>query len=547
MSLIEKINKVVLDAFKKCGFDISGDIVTVSDRPDLADYQCNAIFKLSKEHKKNPKEIAEAVIAELGKNKMFVKVDLAGVGFLNFTLGNDFILQNISNPIPKSGRNIVIDYGGPNVAKPLHVGHLRSAIVGESIKRLMKFSGDKIIGDTHLGDFGLQIGQVIYGIQQQGLGIEDLTVDILDEIYPKMSALCKEDAKVIEECARITKDLQDGNVEYTKLWQRIMELSKTDMKDQYDYLDVHFDLWEGEADAYPYFPELEKKLKPILKESDGAQIIKINEDSPPLIYRKANGAYLYASTDLATIYKRVKLFNPDEIVYVVDKRQKLHFDQVFTAARLAGIVPKTELTFCGFGTVNGKDGKPFKTRSGNAPKLRELLMQIKETLKEIPQNANSTDADLDVLVSATIKFADLQNGWERDYIFDIERFAQSVGKTGPYLLYTYARLNSLIESDSKVLPSQLYNEYDKSLALHLSRFPEIFAVAYERKSPSLIAEYLYILCEKANAFYTHNHVKGNENAGQRNNWLALIRLTTELIKSLSDILGISQPTRMGRS
>ena len=566
--LINDLSEKVKDVFTKIGY-IDNDENTVylvdSDRPDLSDLQCNLSLKLCKQYKKSPQEIAKQFVSELQKdkelNQIFSNVSVAGPGFINFSLSDEYINSKLNKMMiePKFGikptnKKVVLDFGGPNVAKPLHVGHLRSAIVGESIKHIMQYSGDSVISDIHLGDFGLQIGQVIEGIRRSGKDIEEISIDDLDKIYPLLSAECKDNPETQAICAQITAELQSGNISYRKIWKKIMQLSKKDIKSQYDYLGVSWDLWKGESDCFKTCVKLEKELreKGYLEKSEGAEIIRTCDDNsqPPLIYKNSRGAYMYGTTDLATLKDRMDEFNPDEIVYVVDKRQSLHFDQVFEAARRTKIVPPTtQLTFCGFGTVNGTDGKPFKTRKGDAPKLTSLFKQIKDMLREKEQNANATDEDLDKLVNATIKFADLQNSRDYDYIFDIEKFSNTTGRTGPYLLYTNARLISILKNelfDKKEISSPIYNEQDRDLRLQLLKFQEVFDRAYREKKPNILGEYVFGICEKANAFYQVNKVKGNLNLIQKNNWCNLLSMAIKMITDVSELLTIKQPRSMDK-
>ena len=382
----EKLQKVLNDL----NYDLQAKII-VSNRKELCDYQFDGCFAYAKIARKSPYEISEEIVSkflEIYKDEEdFAKVEAVKPGFINFTLSNKFINKRLKDMFYKEKFNIhmpekkkiIIDYGGPNIAKPLHVGHLRSAIVGESIKRILKYFGHDVIGDVHLGDYGLQIGQVIYGLQKENIAKEDITIKILDEIYPKMSALCKEDEEVKERCAEITKELQDGNAEYQEYFKIIREVSGKDILKIYEYLDVHFDLWYGESDAYPYIDKVTEELnkKNLLTTSNGAKIVEVSKpedelEIPPLIYQKSNGAYLYGTTDLGTIYERIEDFHPDNMIYVTDMRQSLHFKQLFRVCEKLGYTDTITFEHLGFGTVNGSDGKPFKTRAGSAPKLDSL-------------------------------------------------------------------------------------------------------------------------------------------------------------------------------
>ena len=462
-----------------------------SNRPDLCDYQYDGIFSLSKKIHVHPMDLGNKIVEELKKNsktnEMFKEVECVKPGFINFTLTDEYINELLNQMITKEKFNIqmpkqetiIIDYGGANVAKPLHVGHLRPAIVGESIKRLLKYMNQFVISDVHLGDYGLQIGQVIYGIQKENISLENITLEKLNKIYPEMSALCKENAEVKEKCEQITKDLQDGDQEYQKYFQKILLISKQDIKKIYDYLDVSFDLWLGESDSYKYIPALTNELKQqnLLKESQGAKIVEVEKPTdkisiPPFLYQKSNHAYLYGTTDLATIYQRQLDFKPNKILYVVDSRQSLHFTQVFRVCKKLPSTQNIDYEFLGLGTINGKDGKPFKTRAGNTPKLEQLFKET-ETIflqDEIHENNTYSQEDLSKIVNAIIKFADLQNNREKEYIFDIDKFSRVTGKTGPYILYTYLRTEKIIKNNTTFIDNfskTIYNVHDRELRMKI--------------------------------------------------------------------------------
>ena len=457
--VVEQIETIFMDVFAKMNIGAESVRIILSNRKDLCDYQCDEAFKLAKLLHKSPVEIATEICKQIQErtdfSSYFKKIECVPPGFINITLSEEFInrvLENMSEkerfgiPEPAKKETIFLDYGGPNVAKPLHVGHMRTAIIGESVKRILSYAGHKTIADVHLGDFGLQIGEVIYGMKEENLALEDVTIADLDRIYPAMNARCKESPELKETCAEITKELQDGNLEYRKYWQKIREVSCQDILELYKYLDVSFDLWLGESDAYLHIPKTEALLKEknLLQESEGAMVVDVSKSTdkkeiPPLVFQKSNGAYLYATTDLATIVDRMEKYHPDKILYVTDLRQALHFEQVFRTCDLAGIAPYQTFEHLGYGTVNGLDGKPFKTRNGDSPKLQSLLKQAKDVLiAKKDSNQNRSEEDLDILVNAILKFADLSNNWERDYIFDISKFSEVVGKTGPYILYTYS-------------------------------------------------------------------------------------------------------------
>lgn len=538
-----------------------------SNRPDLCDYQYDGSFKLAKILHKSPMEIGESIVDKLrnipSTLEKFSKIECVSPGFINFTLKEEYInllLNEMLNnekynlKMPKKEK-IVIDYGGANIAKPLHVGHLRPAIVGESIKRLLKFMGTDVIGDVHLGDYGLQIGQVIYGLKKEGIKVEEITIDMLEDLYPKISGLCKENNEIKEECANITKELQDGNREYQAYFKKILEISKKDIKKIYDYLGVSFDLWLGESDAYKYIPSLTEELNKenLLKRSEGALVVPVNEKAdkteiPPFIYQKSNGAYLYGTTDLATIFERQEDFSPNKILYVADSRQSLHFTQVF---RVSKMLPKTksiDCEFLGLGTINGSDGKPFKTRAGNTPKLEHLFKETKEIfLKNEEHESDYTEEDLDKIVNSIIKFADLQNNREKEYIFDIQKFSQSTGKTGPYVLYTYLRTKKIIKNNQSLvdnLGKTIYNVHDRALRMKLLELEDTLINAFKTRMPSIIANFLYEICVIVNAFYENNHINNLEEENKKKDWVTLLYLTTNIISDLLDILVIDIPSKM---
>jgi len=540
--------------------------VKKSNRPELCDYQSDDSFKLAKIYKKNPFIIGNEIVDAINKldefNDYFSKVEFFNPGFINITLSNIFINnllkemnenEKFSIKKPELIETFVLDYGGPNIAKPLHVGHMRTAIVGESIKRIINYVGHKTISDVHLGDYGLQIGQVIYGILEDNVNKEDITLSYLEETYPKISSLCKENEEVKEKCASITKELQEGNELYKELWRIVLEISGNDIKRLYNYLGVSFDLWEGESDSYKYIKETEEFLnnKNFIEDSMGAKIIRVNEETdiaelPPLIFQKSNKAYLYGTTDLATIYDRENKFKPNHILYVVDNRQYLHFEQVFRVAKKSKMT-EANLEFLGYGTVNGIDGKPYKTRSGDAPKLDNLFEQIEEIfLAKKEDNKDMLKEDIDKIVNSILKFADLQNSRDRDYMFDINKFSNVVGKTGPYILYTYLRINKIIENEksSDKISNNIYNEVDRNLRLKILELSDYVNSAFINRMPSYIAEYIYNLAVLANNFYQNNHINGIEDENKKNDWLYVLSLTNKIIKEMLNLIIIDIPTLM---
>jgi len=563
--ILDILKNYIQKAFNEAGYEIDVKIIK-SNRPDLCDYQCDDIFKISKLYHKNPIEVGENIVNLINNyedfNNYFNEVTFVKPGFINIKISDKLINDIINNMINNENYNLkkeepqtyFLDYGGPNVAKPLHVGHLRTAIIGESVKRIINFVGHKTVSDVHLGDYGLQIGEVIYAVLEDGLDIDDITLEYLDVTYPKMSKICKENSEIMEKCASITKELQDGNEEYRKIWKKIKEISVNDIKRMYDYLSVNFDLWEGESDGYKYIDSVTEILNQhnLLVDSEGAKVIDVKEDTdtkemPPLIYQKSNGAYLYGTTDMAAIYERVKLYNPNYILYVVDARQSLHFNQVFRACNKSKITENISLEHLGYGTVNGTDGKPFKTRSGDTVKLEDLFNQVKEVFINTKEtNKEMNDEDLNKIVNAIIKFADLQNNREKDYIFDINKFSNVVGKTGPYILYTYLRMNKILESESLEINNfndVIFNEVDRDLRLKLLDLPTVINNAYKERMPHYVAEYVYDICVLNNIFYQNNHISTADN-NTKQQWLLLIRFTNQLLKDLLNLLAIEIPSKM---
>lgn len=560
------INKIIEELFIKNGIE---DIkVSKSNRPDLCDYQSNDIFKIAKKEGKSPIEVGKEVELKINGiknfNDYFESVQFVAPGFLNIKINNNFIcnvLRKMSNDnkfniqLPEKSETFVVDYCGANVAKPLHVGHMRTTIVGESIARIIRFMGHKTICDVHLGDYGLQIGEVIYAILEDKIPLEDIDINYLDVAYPKMSARCKEDEKLKEECARITKELQDGNEEYRKLWKKILDVSVEDIKKNCDYLGAKFDYWYGESDAYPYIPKIEKILneKGLLRQSEGALVVDVEEPTdkkeiPPLLFKKSNGAYLYASTDLACLLQRKEDFNPDHVLYVTDLRQALHFEQVFRTIEKCGIFKRTQLEHLGYGTVNGLDGKPFKTREGTAPKLESLYNDIKEIfISKKEENKNLSNEDLDKIVNSILKYGDLQNSKEKDYIFNIEKFSDTIGKTGPYILYTYLRVNKILKDNcytQKDLSSKIYNESDRNLRMKLFDLEDYIYLAYNNRNPFYLADYVYDLCLLVNNFYQNNNISNLTDEENKNDWLYVLNLSNRIIKEVLDLLVIQIPSKM---
>lgn len=563
--VLDILEKKLTEIMKLLGYEDEVKVIE-SNRPDLCDYQYDGAFRLAKKYHKSPVEIGENICQKMKEledfDDYFDKVEFVKPGFINMTLSNRFInnclikmmnTDKFSLKAPVHTDTYVIDYGGPNIAKPLHVGHMRPAIVGEAIKRIIKYVGHNVISDVHFGDFGLQIGQVIYGMKQRNISLCDVTLDDLNEIYPSMSKLCKEDDSVKEICANITKELQDGNEEYEAYYQKIFELSKADIKRIYAYLNIDFDLWYGEMDSRKFIPLVEKILieKNLTTLSEGALVVDVTEPTdtkelPPLIFKKSNGAYLYGSTDMATIYQREMDYHPDYILYVADLRQSLHFEQVFRASLKANITD-AKMEHLGFGTINGVDGKPYKTRSGETPKLDSLFEEVENIFTSSKEsNQTMSQEDRRMIVNSILKFADLQNNREKDYIFDIKKFSEVVGKTGPYVLYTYLRVAKILKNETYTenLTDNIYNIQDRNLRLKLLSFNEAVWNACNLRLPSYIASYIYELCVLLNTFYQNNHINGLEDEMKKNDWLSVLSLANRILFDLLNLLGMEIPSVM---
>ena len=564
--IIEVLSDILTKVANNLGYSESLKVIK-SNRPDLCDYQCDEVFKLTKIYHKSPIEIGEELVKSLNNienfNEYFDKVEFCKPGFINMTLSNKFInktlkLMSINDKFnlrkPTNVETYVVDYGGPNVAKPLHVGHMRPAIVGESIKRIIDYVGHKTISDVHLGDIGLPIGEVIYACLRDNVSVNDITLEYLNKVYPEMSALVKENEKIKEECASIIKDVQDKK-NYLDYWKKICEISSNDIKRLYKYLDVSFDYWYGESDAYDYIPKVKDYLekKELLKESLGAKVVFINKEEdkleyPPLIFQKSNGAYLYESSDLGTIYQRMEDFEPNYILYVTDARQQLHFEKVFRVCELSNMTNDTKLLHLPHGTINGLDGKPYKTRSGDTPKLDELFNEVKEIfISKKETNKYMKTEDIDKIVNSILKFADLQNSRDRDYIFDINKFSDTQGKTGPYILYSYLRMQKIIEKyeiNVNNLSDNIYNNYDRELRICLLDFENYVMNAFKEFKPHYIADYIYNICVCLNSFYQNNHISNVDDSVKLNDWLSIIKLANSIIKDMLKLLIIDIPTEM---
>ena len=587
-SILEVLTKKFEAVFEKVSYDKSYATVGVSNRPDLCEFQCNGAMSLAKLYKKKPLDIALDIVEKLKEDKAFSKLEAVPPGFINMSLSNEFLsdyLQSMSKE-EKFGINItdrkdkiIVDYGGANVAKPLHVGHLRPAIIGESIKRLGAYFGNEMIGDVHLGDWGLQMGLIIEQLKcdkpdlvyfDENYSSEypkeaPFSLEELEEIYPKASARSKEDKEFRDKAQENTLKLQSGYAPYIAIWEHIMRISKADLKKNYDNLDVHFELWKGESDAQKYIEDLCKDLeeRKIAYISDGALVVDIVEEGdtkelPPCIIRKSDGAALYATSDLATLIEREMLYDPDAYIYVADKRQELHYTQFFRVARKANIVkPEHRLSFIGFGTMNGSDGKPFKTRDGGVMRLEHLISLVNEAVyKKIKDNRDIEDEEAKNIAStvglAALKYGDLSNQAAKDYVFDIDRFTSFEGNTGPYILYTIVRIKSILakyeeSSDVKVDYSYLkpaIHESEKALGLELSKFNYVLNNAWKEIAPHRICQYIYSLSNLFNSFYHEVKILSEEDKERKLSYLALILLTKSVLEDCIDILAIKAPERM---
>ena len=592
-TLIDLITEQVTNAFTGQGYDAKYGKVTLSNRPDLCEYQCNGAMAAAKEYKCAPFMISDKIVQALAENELFESVESVKPGFINMKVSPAYLAKYVSDMKADEGRfgcdkaahpkTIIVDYGGANVAKPLHVGHLRSAVIGESIKRIGKFMGHHMIGDVHLGDWGLQMGLIIVELKERKPDLvyydesytgeypkeAPFTISELEDIYPTASKKSKEDEAFREAAMEATSQLQAGRRGYRALLAHILDVSVTDLKKNYDNLNVSFELWKGESDAQPYIPDMVQMMKDkgFAYMSEGALVVDVKEDTdtkeiPPCIILKSDGASLYSTTDLATIVMRMQDYNPDAIIYLTDQRQSMHFVQVFRCARKTGLVgPDVELTHIGFGTMNGKDGKPFKTRDGGVMRLEYLLDEInEEMLKKITENQKEKE-NLDIseeeakqtaktVALAAVKYGDLSNQASKDYCFDIERFTSFEGNTGPYILYTIVRIKSILKKyiaknslpDAPILGAHSASE--KNLMLVLSRFNAMMENAYEEKAPHKICAYIYELANAFNGFYHETKILSEEDFKVQASYIGLLVLTKNILETCIDVLGFSAPDRM---
>ncbi len=590
--ILDLISEEMKKAFEAAGYEGELGRVTLSNRPDLCEYQCNGAMAGAKKYHKAPLVIAQDVAGQLGESEVFSEVTAVAPGFLNLKVKEAFVRnylrrmqesEKFGMEMPDKAKKIIIDYGGPNVAKPLHVGHLRSGIIGESIKRICRYAGHEVIGDIHLGDWGLQMGLIITELQKRMpklVYFDDaytgeypkeapFTISELEEIYPTASAKSKEDEAYKAAAMEATYKLQNGVRGYRALWQHIINVSVADLKRNYENLQVEFDLWKGESDVHDIIPGMVEEMKKggYAYESDGALVVDVKEETdtkevPPCMILKSDGASLYNTTDLATIMDRMANYHPDKLIYLTDKRQELYFEQVFRCARKTKLVNEdTELVHIGFGTMNGKDGKPFKTREGGVMRLENLIREInEEMIRKIQDNAKTKGYEVDaeqaeetakIVGLAAIKYGDLSNQASKDYIFDMDRFTSFEGDTGPYILYTIVRIKSIlskyVEQGGKltdIVIEDATSVSEKDMMLELAKFNAMMETAYEEIAPHRICAYIYDLANAFNRFYHETKILTEEDNRRKAGWIALLKLTKDVLEVCIDLLGFSAPDRM---
>lgn len=586
--ILDRLKEEITTAFAKAGYEEKYAMVGLSNRPDLCQYQCNGAMAAAKAYKTAPIQIAGEIVKNLEGSSLLAEVTAVMPGFINMTLDPGFLADYINEMKTDEAlgcekthepKTIIIDYGGPNVAKPLHVGHLRSAIIGESIKRIGKYMGHRVIGDVHLGDWGLQMGLIIteLRVRQPDLvyfeehfageyPIEPpFTINQLEELYPYANGYAKEHPEYREEAMNATFLLQNGNRGYVALWNHILNVSIEDLKKNYEKLNVSFELWKKESDAQSYIPDMVAYLKEkgYAYISEGALVVDVKEEKdtkeiPPCMILKSDGATLYNTTDLATIVERKKLFRPDAMIYVVDKRQELYFEQIFRCAKKTKLIEdEVCLTFLGFGTMNGKDGKPFKTRDGGVMRLETLIQETHAAVYEkIMENRQMEKEEAEEIAAkvglAAVKYADLSNQASKDYVFDLERFTSFEGDTGPYILYTAVRIKSIMakyqeqggqaDKNAAILPAG--SESETALMLELTKFSEIMDTAFVENAPYKLCGYIYELSNAFNKFYHETKIIAEEDKERRTSWIALLSLVEAVLNTVLDLLGIEVPKRM---
>jgi arginyl-tRNA synthetase len=586
-TIIELITEEVKEAFAQKGYEEKYGVVTLSNRPDLCQYQCNGALAAAKQYKTAPIKIAQEIVELLQTSKNIKEISAIMPGFINIALSDEFLAGYLNQmkaaeqfgvEKEKNPKTVVIDFGGPNIAKPLHVGHMRSAVIGESIKRMLRYTGNTVIGDAHLGDWGTQMGLIIAELkkrQPELVYFDDsftgeypkeapFTISELEEIYPAASEYSKSNPEFREEAKNVTFQLQNGHRGYTALWNHILEVSVSDLRKIYDNLDVSFDLWKKESDAQPYIPDMIEYFKKnnYTRISEGALVVDVKEETdtkevPPCMILKTDGAALYNTTDLATIVERMKLFHPDRIIYVVDKRQDLNFEIVFRCARKTKLVEEdTQLDFVGFGTMNGKDGKPFKTREGGVMRLEYLINSVNEEVyRKIMDNRSMEEQDARKVAAqvglAALKYGDLSNQISKDYMFDVDRFTSFEGDTGPYILYTIVRIKSILAKYvdlnpvadlTEILPASSANE--KALMLELTKFNEMIYTATQEIAPHRVCAYIYDLANSFNSFYHDTKIITEEDKKKQSSWISLITLVQDILLTCINLLGFEAPERM---
>ncbi|MGN0386261.1 MAG: arginine--tRNA ligase [Lachnospiraceae bacterium] len=585
--ILELISEEMQEAFEKAGYEKTLGRVTISNRPDLCEYQCNGAMAGAKQYKKAPIMIANEVAANLSDSKVFANVEAVMPGFLNLKVKESFLtsyLQEMNDTDkfglekPHKPMKVVVDYGGANIAKPLHVGHIRSAVIGESVKRILRYCGHEVIGDVHLGDWGLQMGLVITELKERQPDLvyfdesyegeypteAPFTISELEELYPTASKKSKEDAEYKAKAMDVTFKMQSGVRGYRAVWKHILNVSVADLKKNYGSLNVDFDLWKGESDVHDLIPSMVKYMKDngYAHESEGALVVDVKEDTdtkeiPPCMILKSDGAALYNTTDLATIMDRMENIGPDKIIYLTDKRQELYFEQVFRCARKTKLVkPETELKWIGFGTMNGKDGKPFKTRDGGVMRLEVLIKETTDEMyRKITENhdlpVEEAEETAKLIALSALKYGDLSNQASKDYIFDIDRFTSFEGDTGPYILYTIVRIKSILnkykEQGGDVVGLKLMdaqNASEKDLMMQLVGFNTVMESACEEVAPHKICAYIYDLANAFNRFYHETKILSEENEERKSGLIALLVLTKNVLETCIDVLGFSAPDRM---
>lgn len=585
--ILDLISDELKNAFEAAGYDGALGKASISNRPDLCEYQCNGAMAGAKQYKKAPIMIAGEVAEKLQESDVFAEVSAVAPGFLNLKVKETFLTdylrrmeaeEKFGMDMPENPRKVVIDYGGPNIAKPLHVGHLRSAVIGESIKRILRYCGHEVIGDVHLGDWGLQMGLIITELKErhpEWVYFDEnyegdypkeapFTISELEEIYPTASGKSKADPAYKARAMEDTYKLQNGVRGHRAIWEQVKKVSVTDLKANYDNLGVEFDLWKGESDVHDVIPGMVEQMKKggHAYISEGALVVDVKEETdtkeiPPCMILKSDGASLYNTTDLATILERVETMNPDQLIYLTDKRQELYFEQVFRCARKTGLVtPDVKLNWLGFGTVNGKDGKPFKTRDGGVMRLENLIKETTEEMyRKITQGQTLPEEEAaetaKIIALSALKYGDLSNQIAKDYIFDMERFTSFEGDTGPYILYTIVRIKSILnkykEQGDRVEETSLQNAVsasEKDLMMVLSRFNAMMESACEEIAPNKVCAYIYELANAFNRFYHETRILAEEEEEKKAGWIAVLVLTKNILETCIDVLGFTAPERM---